>query len=71
MEMLTTNDIKPKERSRKKVKLKSLTTNETHPKGFITKGKPAPPSKDLITTSNVKKYRAKYLRDIKPKEKKK
>ena len=68
--MLTTNTIKVKERSQENEKLTMVTTGKTKPKGFTAKGKGAPPSKDIITTSNVKMYRERYEKEMEKLKKK-
>jgi len=67
--MITTNDIKLKERyplpdDEKQEKLTMLSTNKIKPKQFELKGKPDPPSNDIITTGNVKEYLAKRKKEI-------
>ncbi len=64
LKSLTTNTVKVKERSRKNIKLNMLSTNETKPKGFNIKGKPAKMSPLIITTSNVGEFAAKRKKEI-------
>ena len=68
--MLTTNTIKVKERSQENEKLTMITTGKTKPKDFALKGKGAPPSDDIITTSNVKIYRERYEKEMEKLKKK-
>ena len=73
--MLTTNDIKVKERlpspeDEEQVKLTIISSNKVKPKDFALKGKGAPPSDDIITTSNVKIYRERYEKEMEKLKKK-
>lgn len=67
--MLTTNDLKIKERDAGKLK-KLISTNKTHPSGFKVKGKGAPPTDDVITTSNMEEYRRRYEKEMGKRKKK-
>ena len=67
--MLTTNDIKVKERlpspeDEEQVKLTIISSNKVKPKDFALKGKGAPPSDDIITTGNMAQYLAQRKKDI-------
>ena len=63
--MITTKDVKNKDT--KPEKLTILTTGKHKPEEFITKGKPKPRDKRMITTSNVEEFQ----KELKKKEKKK
>ena len=63
--MITTNDIKLKERDPNvKKKLKMITTNETKPTGFSVPKRKKAQSKNVITTSNVDKFMATRKKEI-------
>ena len=66
--MITTKDVKTKERKPKKLNI--ITTGKVKPKEFNPKGKSAARNPNIITTSNVEKYQKIQKDALKRKEKK-